>query len=333
MKFIYLCYLFMVTVLPSHAQWYTSSVKKLDVYRQLNGEIEAVNKATVSAQTAGRVAKLNYDVDDIVTKGSILVEFTNTEQKSALQQAKANAKAADVGYQQAIMDYQRTKEIYAKNLIAKSALDKALSNRDALAANLKAAQAAVNAATKQFEYTIIRAPYDGIVTKRYVELGETVNPGSKIMEGLSLDRLRVVTYIPEKIINQIKSNPIAVVMVGQDKIPSTDVTIFPYADSMSRTFKARIDIDTSTVQLFPGMTVKVSFKVAEENTLIIPKSALINRSELTMVKVKMGEKSLLRQVKLGQQQGDNVAVISGLTVGERVLIHPLAETLTNVIQE
>jgi RND family efflux transporter MFP subunit len=323
----------MVTVLPSHAQWYTSSVKKLDVYRQLNGEIEAVNKATVSAQTAGRVAKLNYDVDDIVTKGSILVEFTNTEQKSALQQAKANAKAADVGYQQAIMDYQRTKEIYAKNLIAKSALDKALSNRDALAANLKAAQAAVNAATKQFEYTIIRAPYDGIVTKRYVELGETVNPGSKIMEGLSLDRLRVVTYIPEKIINQIKSNPIAVVMVGQDKIPSTDVTIFPYADSMSRTFKARIDIDTSTVQLFPGMTVKVSFKVAEENTLIIPKSALINRSELTMVKVKMGEKSLLRQVKLGQQQGDNVAVISGLTVGERVLIHPLAETLTNVIQE
>jgi len=292
MKIIHLCCLFIIIALPVQAQWYTSSIQKLDVYRQLNGEIEAVNKATVSAQTAGRVAKLNYDVDDIVTKGSIIVEFTNTEQKAQLQQAKANAKAADVAYQQAITDYKRTKDVYAKKLIAKSDLDKALSNRDALAAKLKAAQAAVKAAQKQFEYTIIRAPYDGIVTKRFVELGEAVNPGSKIMEGLSLDKLRVVTYIPEKIINQVKSNPTAVVMVGQDKIPSTDVTIFPYADSMSRTFKTRINIDTSTVQLFPGMTVKVDFKVAEEDTLIIPQSAIINRSELTMVKVKTGDETL-----------------------------------------
>lgn len=333
MRIITLSLLLLINTLPLQAQWYTSSIEKLDVYRQLNGEVEAVNKATVSAQTAGRVAKLNYDVDDIVTKGSIIVEFTNAVQKAQLQQAKANAQATDVAYQQAITDYQRTKDIYAKKLIAKSTLDQALSKRDALAAQLKAAQATVKSATKQFEYTIIRAPYDGIVTKRFVELGETVNPGSKIMEGLSLDKLRVVTYIPEKIINQVKSNPVAIVRVGQDNIPATDVTIFPYADAMSRTFKARIDIDSAEVKLFPGMTVKVAFKIAEEDTLIIPQSTIINRSELTMVKVKTGKKTLLRQVKLGQQHHNDVAVISGLNAGEKVLIQPLTKEQTTHSQE
>jgi len=312
----------------TYAQWHVTKLEKVNIYRQLNGEVEAVNKATVSAQTAGRVAKLNYDVDDFVAKGSILVELTNTEQKAQLEQATANAQAAKIGHEQAQTDYIRMKDIYAKKLIAKSELDQSLSNRNALKAKSSAAQATVISAKKQLEYTIIRAPYDGIVTNRYVELGETVNPGTAIMEGLSLGQLRVVTNIPEKIINKVKSNPQAIVINDGREIQTQAITIFPYADKMTRTFKTRLELDTSQSQqfsqLFPGMTVKVAFKVAEAQRLLIPTTALITRSELTMVYVKHNDGKILRHVKTGITHGERIEVISGLISNEEVLIHPLS---------
>ncbi len=309
----------------SNAQWHQTKIETVDSYRQLNGEVEAVNKATVSSQTAGRVEKLHYDVDDFVAKGSILVEFTNAEQKAALNQALSNAKAAKIAFEQALTDYERIKDIYAKKLVAKSQLDQALSNKNALEARYKAAQSAVVSAKKQQEYTVISAPYDGIVTKRFVEQGEVVSPGTPIMEGLSLNKLRVVTYIPEKIINQAKANPRAKVIINGKQFTPKNITVFPYADRLSRTFKTRIDLETGETSLFPGMTVKVALKVGEKNTIIIPHNAVIHRSELTMVYVKSGNNKILRHIKLGSSYGDNIEVISGLSENEEILLNPLSE--------
>ncbi len=310
---------------PSFAQWYQTKIETVDSYRQLNGEVEAVNKATVSAQTAGRVEKLYYDVDDFVAKGSVIVEFTNTEQKAALNQALSNAKAAKIAFEQAVTDFERVQDIFAKKLVAKSQLDQALSNKNALEARYKAAQAAVVSAKKQLEYTIIRAPYDGIVTKRFVELGEVVNPGTPIMEGLSLNKLRVVTYIPEKIINQAKANPQAQVIINGKQFNPKDITVFPYADRLSRTFKTRVDLETGDTSLFPGMTVKVALKVGEKKAILIPHNAVIHRSELTMVYVKNSENKELRHIKLGSSYGDKIEVISGLSENEEILLNPLAQ--------
>ena len=309
------------------AEWYLVKAEKVANYRLLNGEIEAVNKALVSSQTAGRGEKLYYDVDDFVAKDSIIVEITNTEQKAQLEQAKANAKAALITYNQAQLDYERTKDVYAKKLISKSKLDQALSNMDALKAKSAAADAAVINAKKQLEYTIIRAPYDGIVTNRFVELGETVNPGKPIMEGLSLNKLRVITHIPERIINKVKSNPDAMVLNNGKQIQSQNITIFPYADKNTRTFKTRIELEQSEGNLFPGMTVKVMFRTGETDALLIPQTAIINRSELIMVYVKDGDNKILRHIKLGTQHGDKVEVIAGINSNEQVLINPLSSSV------
>ncbi|MCF6319640.1 MAG: efflux RND transporter periplasmic adaptor subunit [Proteobacteria bacterium] len=309
------------------AQWHKVTRENIDTYRYLNGEIEAVNKATVSSQTTGRVEKLHYDVDDLVTKDSIIVEFTNTEQKAKLNQSVENANAAKIAYQQAATDYNRIKDIFAKKLVAKSQLDQALSNKKSLQSRYKAAQSAVVSAKKQHEYTVIRAPYDGIVTKRFVEQGEVVNPGTPIMEGLSLNKLRVITYIPEKIINQVKANPYARVTVTNKQIDAKNITIFPYADRASRTFKTRIDIDTQDTPMFPGMTVKVAFKVGAKTAIIIPHSAVVHRSELTMVYVKNGDGKLLRHIKLGSTYGEGIEVISGLDSEEEIFLNPLSKSL------
>ncbi len=307
------------------AQWHTTRIEKINNYRQLNGEVEAVNKATVSSQTAGRVAKIYYDIDDFVDKGSILVEFTNKEQTARFKQAQANAKAAEIAFKQAQKDYIRIKDIYSKKLVAKSELDQALSNRDALKAKATAAQSSVVSAKEQLEYTIVRAPYNGIVTNRFVETGETVNPGSPIMEGLSLSQLRVITHIPENIINLVKTNPQAMVLNKGREITSEKITIYPYADKITRTFKTRLDIDTQTSGLFPGMTVKVAFNIGTNDKILIPTSALVTRGELIMVYVKNEGSELLRHIKTGSQYGKRIEVISGLNENEKILINPLSE--------
>jgi len=321
-RLILLLFLFSPTAI---AQWMVITPQIVDQYRILNGEVEAINKATVSSQTAGRVEHFHFDVDDFVEKGATIVEFTNIEQKASLKQAVANAEASKIAYEQAVTDYNRIKEIYQRKLVAKSELDKALSNRDSLKAKSSAANAAVVNAQKQLEYTTIVAPYDGIVTKRFVEQGEVVSPGTPIMEGLSLTELRVVTYIPETIIDNIKSNPEAKILLQGKELNALDVTIFPYADIKTHTFKTRINFKPDDQTVFPGMTVKVAFKIRDYQSILVPLSSILNRSELTLVYVKQGKNKLLRHVKLGRTRGDNIEVVSGLNLNEEVLINPLAD--------
>ncbi len=316
--FVYLSLIFFSS--QATAEWIKVRAASVPEYRLLNGEIEAVNKSTVSSQTSGRVSKFNYDVDDFVAKGSIIAEFTNVEQKAKLTEVKSNAKAAKIAYEQSEIDFKRTKDVYQKKLVAKSALDKALSHRDSSKAKWQAQTASVVNAEKQLEYTIIRAPYDGIVTNRYVEIGESVRPGKPIMEGISLAKLRVITYVPETIVDQIRSKLSASILLQERDIAAKKVTIFPYADKATHSFKTRIEFDSQGVTVFPGMTVKVAFKLGEYSAILIPRTALTQRSELSLVYVRHGEQQILRHVKIGKIQGGDIEIIAGLDVGDEVLV-------------
>ena len=321
MNKIFITIIILLLHTPVIAQWHTIQMVPTTQYRYLSGEIEAVNRATVSSQTSGRIKKFYFDIDDYVKKGDVIVEFTNEEQKAAYVKAKANEESANVALKQSKIDYKRTQEIYLNKLVSKSNLDQSKSKRDGLKANYRAATAAVIAAKKQLDYTIIKAPYDGIVTKRFVEQGETISPGNPIIEGLNLVNLRVITHIPETIIATIKNNPNAKVSINSHNLLIKDITIFPYADKATRTFKTRIEIDAGEQALFPGMTVKVAFAIGKNLTLMIPKSSVIHRSELAIVYVKHNEGQLLRHVKLGKSYGEFIEVLSGLDVGEQILIN------------
>lgn len=314
---------------PVIAQWHTIQSTPVKQYRYLNGEIEAVNRATVSSQTSGRIEKFYFDVDDYVKKGDIIVEFTNEEQKAALAKARANEESVNVALKQSEIDYKRTQEIYKNKLISKSNLDQSKSTRDGLKADHSAAAAAMTAAKKQLDYTIIKAPYDGIVTKRFVEQGEMVTPGKAIVEGLNLVDLRVITHIPETIISTVKNNPMAKVSINNHSLLVKDITIFPYADKATRTFQTRIEIDAEGEDIFPGMTVKVGFAIGEDSILMIPKSAVIHRSELAIVYVKYEEGQLLRHIKLGKIYDEMVEVLSGLKDGEQILINSNTHSVSN----
>ncbi len=301
------------------------SLVRTPLEREVDGTIEAVNQATLSAETSGRVAEILYDVGDVVPAGAVIVRLKGTEQRAGLDAAQAALVEAKARNAEAAANFQRIADLYQRRVVSKAQFDQATANRDSAAARLAAAQAGVAAAREGVGYTEVRAPYGGVVGKRLVEVGETVRPGTALLTGLSLRELRVETHVPQSIVMQVRRLRQAAVYVGDRRIEASRITIFPEAATPSSTFSARLDLPPGALELAPGMYVKVGLVIGTADRLMIPASALVRRSEVTGVYVidPSGQVSL-RYVRPGGRLGDRLEILSGLAPGERVALDPIA---------
>lgn len=291
--------------------------------RVWDGRIEAVNQGTVSAQTSGRVAELPFDVNDFVDEGAVIMRFTDTEQRAALNRAEAALAEARARLANAETEFERGEKMIANNTIAQSRFDQLKAERDSAQARLKAAVAGVDTAKEQLEYTVVRAPYAGIVSERHVELGELVGPGQPLISGLSLQSLRVNVDVPQSMFRAVHTIGKAFVYVEGKRIAAESLTFFPVADIGSNTFRVRVNLPDGAATLFPGMFVKVGFVVGETRRLLIPAGAIVRRSELSGVYVTDGDRVVLRQVRLGRTFDGLIEVLSGLDAGESVALDPV----------
>ena len=292
-----------------------------------DGVVEAVNQATISAQTSGRVIELPYDVNDTVAEGSVIVRFTDVEQKSAKSRAQSQIASAQAAYNEAQSSYQRIAEVYERKLVAKAQLDQERARRDAAKAALDAARAQLSEVGQQMDYTVVRAPYSGIVTERHVQVGESVRPGQPLISGVSLQDLRVSVEVPQSAIGPIRKLQAADVLLagdGSQRIAASKVTVFPYADPATHTFTVRLELPGDNTALFPGMTVKVAFATGGAKRLLIADTALVQRGELLGMYVIDGSQVRLRQIRIGHRFGESVEILSGLAAGEHYATDPAA---------
>jgi len=297
---------------------------------RLDGVVEAVNQATVSAQTGGSIQEILVDVDDYVEKGSVIIRLKDVSQQAQLKKAQAGEKEAISNLAKAQDEYERIKDIYAKKVVSKSQMDDATHALSAAKARLEAARASLDEANEQLSYTQVKAPYSGIVIERHVEVGETVQPGTKLMTGVSLDKLRVNVDVPQGLINKIREYGKAFVYAdtelnGEQKpVPVEKITVFPIADRASNTFKVRLDLPEGIKGLFPGMFVKTSLVTGEKQVLMVPQEGIVYRSEVTAVYV-VADDGLInfRHVRLGSSNNGSQVILSGLVEGERVALEPI----------
>ena len=306
---------------------------KLDLLSRefrLDGVVEAIHKATVSAQTRGTIKEILVDVDDYVEKGAVIVRLKDVSQKAQLKKAQAGEKEAISHLSKAQDEFKRIEDIYAKKVVSKSKMDEAKHALSAAKARLDSARANLDEAREQLSYTHVKAPYSGIVTKRHVEVGETVQTGAQLMTGVSLDKLRVNVDVPQSLINKIRVFGKAFIYtdaaIGSEpvQVAVDKITVFPIADRASNTFKVRLDLPEGIDGLFPGMFVKASLVTGEKQVLLVPQKSVVQRSELTAVYVITDDgKICFRHVRLGSVHHDSQVVLSGLTVGETVALDPI----------
>jgi len=283
-------------------------------------QIEAVNKSTVSAQTSGRISALPFDVNDLVNAGDVIVRFTDTEQKARLQQTEAALQEAKSRLTEAERELVRATELFGQKLIAQAQLDAASANAKAAKARTAQAVAAVAEAKEQLEQTLVRAPYPGIVTARHVEVGELAVPGKALMSGLSLQQLRVEFSIPQSQVDLVRQHQqLQVVLADGQSLKVDRLTIFPAADPATHSFKARLDLNQNQTALYPGSAVQVQVTTAAKPSLWLPASAMRQRGEQQLVRVKQGNQWLLQPVRLGRTDAQNrFQVLAGVEAGDVV---------------
>jgi len=295
--------------------------------RSYDGTVEAERRSTVSAQVSARIEDVPFDVDDYVERGDIIVQFRDRPVAAELKQAEAAAQEANARLAEARANHGRIQQLFQQDRVSKADMDRITADLQSAEARVKAAEGALLAARESFENTVVRAPFSGIVVERHVEIGEMATVGSPLMTGLSLEHLRVAVDVPQSDIGALRSDGEAWIDLPDGAtLAAESLRVFPYADPSTHTFRARLRLAEGQHGIYPGMWVKVRFLTGEEQALLVPQSAVIQRSELTAVYV-LGEDGVprLRQVRLGRLQADDrVAVLAGLDDGEVVVTDPEA---------
>ncbi len=320
--------------LPAHAE---AVFKNYAQQWTFDGNVEAVNQATVSSRVSAQVAEIFYDVNDRVEKGALILRFNDEEIKTRLWQAEANLlaeqaqlKEVQARYTEAAAEAKRISDLYQRKQVTRSALDKAEADKAATAARvnvlnaqIKARQAEVEQAKVELSYTEVRAPYAGVMTKRWIEVGEMATPGQRLMSGLSLNDLRVVFSVPQKHLTEVMAAKLDVLLPTGEHLTQLDKTLIPAADPQSHSFHIRLDLPQKRNDIFPGMTTKVTAYGSEQPVLVIPKQALIKRAEVDGVYVLAQQRLVFRQVRVGTEYDDGwVEVLSGIDAGEQVITQP-----------
>ena len=317
--------LFPVYIQAESIESEVAKLKQVSTTYVLEGVVEAEQSSTISAQTAGKIQQIHFDVNDQVQKNEVIVVIDNQQQASSLKQAEATLKEAIARRQEAQSEFNRVEKVYREKLVAKSAFDKASAELKAARARVESAQAATTQARQQFEYTLVRAPFSGILTNREVEPGESVEVGTRLVSGVSLERLRVLTHVPQSILKAVRHHRHAIIITDDSEIISTDMTFFPFADPKSHSFALRVRLSEVDNDLLPGMHVKVAMEVEREEKVVIPFNSVAFRGEVTAVYVQQGQNLYFRHVRLGRRlQNNEVVVVAGIAPGELIVTDPVA---------
>ncbi len=299
--------------------------------RAWDGVVEAVREATVSAQTSGRVTSVGADVDDRVAQGAVLLRLTAVEQQAGANTARAQLQAAQASAVEAEQNYKRFAALSSGQFVSRAQVDQARAARDSANAAVAAARAQLAQAGQQTDYTVVRAPYAGIISRRDVEPGETVAPGQPLMTLYAPGALRIEVQVPQSVGEAIRASGKARVELADGRsVAAEEVLVFPTADAVTHSVGVRIGLPDLSPAPTPGTTARIVFPVSGgapgARIIHVPTTALVQRGEVNGVYVLTDGTARLRQLRLGRSSGGQVEVLAGLEPGEKIAADPVAAT-------
>jgi RND family efflux transporter MFP subunit len=323
---------------------------------QATGYVVARREATVSAQITGTLTEVLVEEGEHVRKNQILARLDDSGYRAALDAAKAQyaAAQAQVGQaraqlEQAQHDAKRLESVAARGLVSKQQAEQARTQAVTAQATLLAAQKGAQAAAAQvasaqvnFDYCVVRAPFDGVITDKAAQVGEIVSPFSAgggftrtgVATIVDMDSLEVDVDVNEAYIGRVQPNmPVEAVLDAYPdwRIPAHVIAIIPSADRSKATVKVRIAFDKKDPRIIPEMGVRVSFLEKRADNakaiagVLVPKSAIVQRDGHDVVFVIDGDHAKQTPVTAGADFNDLKQVTSGLSAGARVVAAPNAD--------
>jgi RND family efflux transporter MFP subunit len=317
-----------------------------------SGYVVAQRKASVSSKSTGRLSYLGVEEGSRVRKGEIIARLENDDLGAVRDRAAANLSAARASLSQAEaeltdarLNYQRLKELLAQNLISRQDYDaaearfqKALAAVANARANIKSSAAALDEAQTNVGYSLIRAPFDGVVLTKNAEVGEVVAPFGAAVNARAavatmadMSSLMVEADVAEANINQVKEGqPCEIILDALPglRFPGHVHMIVPTADRSKATIMVKVAFDSLDSRVLPEMSAKVAFlsrpmkSDEKEPRLAVNPKALLQKNGKTIAFVLRDQKIQAAAVETGPRIGDLVEVLGGLQEGDRVILEP-----------
>lgn len=274
---------------------------------EIVGTVEAVQRATIAAKVTGTIAEMPVVLGSTVKEGDLLVKVNAAEIAARLSQA-------ETALSQAKRNLDRESRLLSKNAATQESVN---AQQDAY----KMAKAALNEARTMQGYSIIRAPFSGMVSSKLANAGDLATVGAPLLVLEEIGHLQVVAAVPESQLAAIKTGDILPLRVPAINLETTGAVaeIAPAADAASRTSIVKFDLEPlATVR--PGQFVRVILPGLTARALMVPGEAVSVFGQMERLFVVEKGSAHLRLIRSGQRRQGQVEIMSGLNVGEQVVI-------------
>ncbi len=295
-----------------------------------DGVVEAVRQTTVAAQVPGAVVALDVKAGDRVRAGQVLLRLDARAAEQTAAASAAQVRAARAGLEAASREFDRQRQLFAKNYISRAALDRAEAQYKSAQAEAAAQLASAGAARTQSDFYVVRAPYGGVVADVAVVLGDMAMPGKPLLTVYDPAALRVKAAVPQTAAMRLpagqQDQAQAEIPGVAQRIQPARVQLLPTVDPATHSLELRLDLPAGLAGVTPGMFARAWLPLggsAGDARVYVPQQAVLRRAELTGVYVVGTDgRPLLRQVRLGRAEAGQVEILSGVSAGERVALDP-----------
>jgi membrane fusion protein, multidrug efflux system len=294
----------------------------------LTGSLVAHRQSDLAANASGRVLSTHVERGQSIAAGTVIARLDARVAKFSASAAKANSRVAKAQLELAKSECLRADKLLADGAISKAEFDRTTSQCTTTVSSAAAADASAALASVQAGDSVVKAPFAGIVGERFVEVGEYVQPSTRVASLYAIDPIRLAIAVPEEDVGHVSE--------GQE-------VSFTVAALPGRTFDAKVkfvspalregtrDLVVEAVSdnpehlLRPGMFATVHVEVGEQQLPTVPTSALVRGEVRTHVWVVREGRATTRVVRLGPERDGNVAILSGISADDAVVAEPPAD--------
>ncbi len=286
-------------------------------YFEATGVADPIERATLSTRLMATVTAVMPLEGARVHRGDLLIRLDASDLDAKRKQAAAGVAEATAMHDLAVVSAARMRALYADSAAPKAQLDAAVAGLARATSGLAAANAAAAELEASAAYAEVRAPFDGIVTHRFVDVGAFAAPGAPLLTVEASDRLRVSSVIPAALARGLaKGQRIAARLEGV----AADATIEGVVPSGGNLYTINAIVTNPGGKFLAGSSATLLVATGERRVILVPTASLVRQGDLVGVRRRMNGTAELTWLRIGGTVGDRTEVLSGLTAGDSVLL-------------
>jgi RND family efflux transporter MFP subunit len=301
-------------------------VKSKSMYKNiyLSGMLDPKHSVDILAEVSGKIVKINKKLGDFVTTKNILAIIDDKIPLSNYKQAKSQVLSAENNLNIAKLNLMSDEELFQSGDISKLEYENSMLAVKTAEANHLSALATLSSMEKTYEDTRVKSPIEGLISRKYIDLGTMVNPNSPLYRVVDISQLKIEVGIPQEMVSRITSGTkanIEISALAKEKFEGYVRYISPQADENTGSFTVEIYVNnTSEGQIKAGMTARVEIILSNENNqIVIPNHALITKDDSSFVYKISGNEAVLIPVEIRDSYETHISIEDGLSIGDTIV--------------